>query len=297
MPIIADVTASSGPTLDELVTEITSAARGFSIAPDKWITLAGDMAEGALTFTVIGEASAGVKEIGDELVLVTAVDQESGTCTVHPRGRGWEGSVATAHLEGDVVLEGPALPRSRCAKMVNDAIAHLHPVLFGVGSVTEVTTGYRVELPAEAEHVLEVRELHDGEWHRARHYEAEMSSEHGTTGRAVRLPSTCIGTEVKVVYAARPEPFATVDQQWSDTGLSVGAKDVVVLDVLARFAQVLDIGRLTDRFVSPKGDPQQPQLGAGFGMARQLRADYETALAREALALRTLYPARSHFVR
>ena len=55
MPIIADLIPASGPTLD------------------------------ALTFTVIGEASAGVKEIGDELVLVTAVDQESGTCTVHPR--------------------------------------------------------------------------------------------------------------------------------------------------------------------------------------------------------------------
>ncbi len=53
MPIIADVTASSGPTLDDLVTEITSAARGFSIAPDKWVTLAGDLTEDGLQFTIL----------------------------------------------------------------------------------------------------------------------------------------------------------------------------------------------------------------------------------------------------
>jgi len=298
MPIIADLIPGSGPTLDDLVTEVVATVQGFAVAPDQLATLKTGITAGALTLVVEGDASPGVFEVENELVYVTAVDPNTGTCTVHPRGRGWQGTTASAHAAGSVVSVGPALSRGRCTGLINDTLASLYPAVFGVGSGSGTVDGPMLEIPSEAEAVLDVRVLdNDGDWQRVRHWEAEHYSLAGASGRVVRLPRSCDGDSVQVVYALRPATFTSPDQQWSDTGLSLGLKDVVVLGVLARFAKVLDLGRLTDRFSSPKGDAQQPQLGAGFAMARQLQADFQAALDRETKALRDLYPARSHFVR
>lgn len=297
MPIIADLTPSAGPTLDQMVTEIVSTAQGHSVAPDRVITLADALTDDALTLTVIGSPSPGVFEIGDELIYVTAVDENTGTCTIHPSGRGWTGTSPAAHAAGAVVTEGPALPRARVAAAVNDVLTSLFPTIFGVAEVEGELTETMFEIPADAEFICDVRVLRDDEWHRVVHWEAEMSSSAAATGKVVRIPRVSIGSTVQVVYGLRPEVFTAEDQRWTDTGLGLGVKDIVVMGVLARFVQALDIGRLTDRFVSPRGDTQQPQLGAGFAMARQLRTDFQAALDREAMALRKLYPARSHFVR
>lgn len=299
MPIIADLTASTGPTLDELVTEIIHTAQGYSIAPDRIVALSSSLDDAALSFTVTGIVSPGLVEIGDELIYVTSVDEGTGTCTVHPRGRGWQGSTAASHAVGDVVVDGPALPRHRTAAAINDVISSMFPSLYAVGVTEAVTDGLFVEVPADAEFVLDVRRYGvDGEWHRVRAWEAEMASASAaTTGKAVRLPTVGVGHDVRVVYAVRPEQLTTGDATWSTTGLSLAVKDIVVTGVLSRFAQVLDVGRLTDRFITSRGDTQQPQLTTGFQMARALKADYQAALDREAHALRTLYPARSHFVR
>ena len=298
MPIIADVTASSGPTLGQLVTEIVTTVQGYAVAPDQLVSLKTTVTAAALILVVDGECSPGLLEIDDELVYVTAVDLLSGTCTVHPRGRGWLGTTAAAHTAGAVVVVSPTLPRSRCVTLVNDVVSSLYPSVYGVGSGTGTVDGPSLEIPADAEAILDVRvQDSNGYWQTVRHWQAENASAVGLTGRVVRLPRNCLGDLVQVVYASRPEQLAASEQYWSDTGLSIGLKDVVVMGVLARFAMVLDLGRLTDRFATPKGDQQQPQLGAGFGMARQLKADFTAALDREAKALRDLYPARSHFVR
>lgn len=298
MPIIADTSATTGPTLDQLVNEITSAAQGHAITPDKVLYLSGAITDTDLSLTLAGgTASPGVFEVGDELILVTLVDSATGVATVHPRGRGWMGSTAVAHADGDLVTESPALPRARIQSSINDVILSLFPALYATDEVYATTTGTILEVPATAEFILDVRVQQSDEWVRVHSWEQEMRSETSTTGRGLWLPTVSLGSYVQVIYATRPEPFADTTQTWSDTGLAAGVKDVVVLGVLARFAQVLDIGRLTDRMTTPRGDNQQPQLGTGFAMARQLRADFQAALDREANALRKLYPARAHYTR
>lgn len=298
MPIIADVTPSAGPTLSQLVTEVVTTVQGFSVAPDKLATLKVGVTASDLTMTVLGDASPGIIEIEDELIYVTQVDQSSGTLTIHPRGRGWLGTTAAAHSTGEVVVDGPTLPRSRAVMLINEVLQGLYPVLFGVGSVTGLVDGPQFELPEDATLVLDVRLLDDeGNWQRVRRWETENSHAGGTTTRGVRLPSLADGDTVQVIYGTRPLPLVTNGQYWSETGLSQAAKDIVVTGTLARFAKTLDLGRLTDRFTTPRGDSQQPQLGAGFAMARQLDADYKAALDREASALRESYPARAHFTR
>lgn len=301
MPIIADTSDTSGsfgPTLEDLVTDVVGAAQGLALAPDKLVTLSGAISSSALQMKLLGDVSPGVFEIGDELILVTAVEASSGTCTIHPRGRGWQGSTAAAHSAGDVVAEGPALPRHRARSWINDVISSMYPTVFGVATATGSLDSVMFETTSDAEEILDVRVLDDdGDWQRVRHWEAEAASAAATAGRVVRIPTVCLGRTVQVVFSVRPEQLSGLDQQWSDTGLSLALKDVVVTGVLAKFAKTLDIGRLSDRFSSPKGDAQQPQLGAGFAMARQLGAEFQAGLDREASALRRLYPPRTHFVR
>ena len=299
MPIIASAGPTAGPTLDQLVTEIIAQSQGFSISPERIATLKSALTEDSLSMAVEGDVSAGVFEVGNELILVSSVDTDSGTCVIHPRGRGWQGTVKATHAVGDVVVSAPALPRARVVAAINDTINSVFPSVFGVATVTgELGPDVPLfELPSDAEAVLEVRVRSDEDWVRVRHWEAEMSTLTGATTKAVRLPRTSAGDTVQIVYAVRPQTLSAYDQFWSDTGLSLGVKDIVVMGVLARFAQSIDLGRLGDRFVTPNGDPQQPQIGLGFQMARQLRADFTAALAQEATALRTLYPARAHFVR
>lgn len=298
MPIIAETAATSGPTLGELVTEVATSAQGFAVAPDRILSLVGDLSDTALSFKVDSDCSPGVFEIGDELILVTAVDASTHVCTIHPRGRGWQGSTASVHSDGDFISESPAFPRRRIVQAINDAISGLYPQLFGVGSVTGVVASGTVELPADAELVLDVRTLVGGSWERVRDWEAEFSSSAApNTGKAVRVVTLSDGTEVQVVFGTLPAPLSSPEQYWSETGLSIGAKDIVVTAVLAKFVTLIDIGRLTDRFVTPRGDTQQPQIGAGVAIARQLKADYKVALDAEVAALRELHPARVHFVR
>lgn len=300
MPIIADVGPTQGPTLDQLVTEIIAQSQGFSISPERIATLKDAITQDALTMVVQGDnVSAGVFEVGDELILVSSVDDATGTCVIHPRGRGWQGTVAVAHDADEIVVSGPALPRARVVAAINDTINSVYPAVFGIASVTGSleTDGTVLELPADAEAVLEVRVENDGDWERVRYWETEVSTLVGTTTRGVRLPRTSAGDTVQVIYSTRPQALSASGQHWSDTGLSLGVKDIVVMGVLARFAQSIDLGRLGDRFVTPNGDAQQPQISLGFQMARQLRTDFQAALALEATALRNLYPARSHFVR
>jgi hypothetical protein len=300
MPFIADDFSADGPSLDQLVTEVVTSAQGFGVAPDKIRALDEDLTDSALTMKVSDARSPGVYEVEGELIYVTSVDSASGTCTIHPAGRGWLGSVAASHSAGALVSESPVFPRARVATAINDVITSLYPDIFGVGTL-RVTAGttWTIELPAAAETVLDVRRLDPttSEWRRMRVWETEHSAADTVSGRSVLLPKADFQDDILVVYATRPQRLTTGDLLWSATGLDLGLKELVTLGALARLVRYLDLGRITDRFPGPQGDPQLPQPGSAFTMSRQLQAEFEQAKAREIRALRSRYPVRQHFTR
>ncbi|MGL4178288.1 MAG: hypothetical protein ACRCSN_19710 [Dermatophilaceae bacterium] len=282
------------PTLSQMVDELAASSQGYAIAPDRTTFLAQAIGASDLSFKVEGDASPGVFEIGDELIRVVRVS--AGECVVHPRGRGWSGSTPAAHAEGDTVVDSPSLPRVSAARMVNDQVQALYPMLFGVSFATGIPQEGLLQLPAgEVAEVLEARVFFDEQWRRVRRWETEQLAD-TPSGLGLRLPEEYNGQEIKVIYAFRPRVL-TMGQEWDQTGLSLAVRDAVTLSVLARLAQHYDLGRLSDRFQGAKGDATQPQLGAGFGMARQLKADAQAMIDREVLALRQQFPARAHYVR
>lgn len=298
MPIVATTVPAAGPNRDEMTTELLMSVQGYSLSPDSVAALRSSITSSSLTLTADGVASPGVVEIDDELIYITAVDPSTGACTVHPRGRGWKGSVAAAHSAGAVVTNTPTLPRAVAARMINDQIAALHPTLYGIASgSSQMSTDRRLELPTEAEFVLDVREKRGSEWVRVRAWEAEPEAPESSTRRSVIIPGVDSGVEVQVVWGLRPAPLAAGAARFSDTGLPLAAKEIVLLGALSRLSMMMDVGRLSDRFDTARGDAQQPQIGSGVQVARVLQGEYTRALQAESLALRMKYPARSHFTR
>lgn len=300
MPIIADVYASEGPTLDQLITEVITSAQGFTIAQDQVYALDADITDAALAMTIPGAEAPGTYEVDNELIRVISVDSASGLCTIHPSGRGWLGSTPTAHTAGAIVTEDPAFPRVRVMQAINKAISELYPRLYGVGSLdTTMGSTSTVELPSDAEGVLDVRYLEpiSGEYQRVRTWELENQAADTTTGRCVLIPRLTEGDAVRVVYSIRPERFATGDQFWSDTGLPLSIQSLVQTYAISDIVRYIDVGRFTNRGASPIGQERQPQVSLGMQLSRSMRQDFDAQLDREAQALRNRFPARQHFTR
>ena len=89
-----------------------------------------------------------VVEAGDgEQVLLTNVDTDASTLTV---SRGYNGTVATAHATGGLIVVAPVFGRRTVIEAVKDEVASLYPSLHSQVSV-EVTTDFEyIEVPAEA---------------------------------------------------------------------------------------------------------------------------------------------------
>lgn len=308
MPIIYDAPgAYAPPTFGDLVDEVISILQGYTLTPDM-VTYLTDSLDATATSVKIempeGGCGVGVFEIGDELVFVHRVDDQAGTLTLLPQGRGWRGTVAEPHAAGDTVVVSPLVPRHRVKRAINDAVAALWPSVFAVETVeVDWVPGptFAYPLPAEAEQVLDVRYKDQyGNWVKIRRYEAVRSLDAAQlpSGVGVRIgENPPFATKVQVVYGRRVTPFdaETVDPV-SDAGLSPSAKDVLIYGALVRLVPALDVGRLSVQYV-PADELDQPrQLGSAMALAREFKKDYELAILREQQALQNLYPARMHFV-
>lgn len=297
MPIIVATTESAGPTLEDLVNELIIAVQGDSVAADQVRALGADCSATDTDLAISG-VGPGVVEIDDELIrLVSTGGPGSGQAVVHPRGRGWRGTTPAAHEAGAVVTVNPTLSRQAARQAITAVTRGLYPQVFGVFRQVSVKASDLVQIPSDAESILDVQTLEpDGSWTRVRAWEPVFNAEN-LTSRAVRTPTVADGTTIQVTVGVRPEPLSALDQRWSDTGLPQPLADAVILGALARLARLYDFGRFGDRASRAEGDNQQPQLGAGFAMARQIQADYQAAVDREAQVLRSQFPARVHFTR
>lgn len=306
MPIIYDPTAYAVPTFDELVDEVIGNLQGYTLTPDLVTELSDAVTTTDTTIPIVmpeGGFGTGIIEVGDEQMMVKAVDENAGTATLLSQGRGWRSTPVSEHSLGDTVTVSPLVPRWRVKKAVNDVITQVWPTLFGVAStefdwVPGPTLAY--EIPAAAEVLLDVRYRDQyGNWIKVRRYESAraQNTTDFTTGHSVRiLEYPPFGTTLRVTYATRPTGLAVGSASFTDCGLSESAKDAIVYGAMHRLIPALDAGRLSVQYV-PADELDQPrQLGSAAALAREFKSLHEAALAKEQQALQNLYPARIHFV-
>jgi hypothetical protein len=149
-------------TLSQLVEEILSNLQGFTADSDMVTSLSADITA-ADTTIVVDDASglsAGIIEIGEELVWVRSVDTTSNTVQTLPAGRGWRGTQAVAHGAGELISVSPAVPRSAIVREINNTLRAIYPSLFAVATAEfayDDYTKWAWDIPAEAVNVLDVR--------------------------------------------------------------------------------------------------------------------------------------------
>lgn len=307
MPIIYEPPAYAAPTYDELVEEILGNLQGYTLSQDLVASLTQSL---STTDTVVhiampeGGLGIGTVEVGDELMYVASVDEDGGTLNLLPRGRGWRGTTPSAHSLGDTLVVDPLVPRWRVKKAINDTINASWPLLFGIASSEFTYTATNTlawVIPAEAEFILDVRyKDRDGNWQLVRHWSVLRSSNTTDFSTGVSLRITCSlphGATVRVIYAKRPQPLTSGSAPFTDTGLTLSAKDVLVMGAMSRLVPALDAGRLGVQYVPADEMDQQRQVGAATALAREFERGYQAALLKEQQALQNLYPARVHFQR
>lgn len=294
-------------TFASLTDEVLSNIQGFTASPDQMTYLVASMTSSDTSILVndATNVSRGMIEIGGELIWVQSVDTSSNTLTTLPNGRGWRGTTAAAHSDNDTVVISPTIPTSVVKREINNEIAALYPNVFGVGT-TEFTYDSVIkdawELPADAEAILDVRwKDFLNNWQRIRGWEIEHSSDTTTfaTGISLRISSLIpISRTVQVVYIKKPVALVNdADVFETVTGLSTGAKDLVVMGSMIRILPMLDVARLGVQYAPAEELAQPRPLGSALQIAKELRNTYQQRLLQERTILAKRYPARVHLTR
>jgi hypothetical protein len=112
----------------------------------------------------------------------------------------------------------------------------------------------------------------------------------------LRFGGVQYGQTVRVIYAKRPTALASGDD-FTDSGLSESARDVVTLGAMIRIIPNLDISRLHIQQAEAAAIAANRQLDAATVISRDLQRRYAVRLSEERTALNKQYPARIHFGR
>lgn len=294
-------------TFGQLTDSVLKQMNGYLRAQDQSTHLTSSITDAATSAVVADttRVSAGVVEIGDELIYVDSVDATSGTVTIAPYGRGYAGTTAAAHDANVRVVSSPAFPRSTVKDAINEAIDGLSGDLFAVSNttLTMVAGQSTYGLPATTKGVLSVsvQDYGDsGDWIPVRRWRLDQSA--NTTDYATGVSITILdnliaGRSVQVVRVLDLTRLSgEADVLTTVSGLPASAADLVRLGAVKRLAPFMDT-QLLQGFTPEAAFAQnsRPQAG-GINLARFVEAQYDKRLAEERAKQAAQFPLRSHFI-
>lgn len=210
-------------------TVIDRVIRGFR-RHDNPDVLNGDIDDSATTLTYTGVLSGWgpgvIIEIGSELMLVTAHEPSSNSVTIT---RGWLGTTAVAHSNGDAIYIGARADRGPILDLFNDCIEDMVGRDLYAVDATEITynpsfIGYN--LPSTVLDVLRVDALKDDA---AKYWEPvfdwlyvdNASTSDFANGKALMLRAALPPGSFRVVYA---KAFTRLTSESDDLETTVGMR-------------------------------------------------------------------------
>lgn len=281
---------------------------GFTTQQEQETYLTGNVDADDLTLPVADTTamSRGIIEIGDELIRVDDVNATGLVATVPPYGRGYRGTTASAHSNGDRIVVAPLFPRHLVKEALNQATQSVYPMVAAVGETTftfnpAVST---YALPAGAQNVVSVTWQSIGpskEWMPVRRWRQDTAAATSAfpTGATISLYDAIVpGRTVKVVYTKPPtsmtsesDVFATV------TGLPATCDDVVRLGAAYRLVPFLDSPHLSGFSAEADFSSNMRPVGGSAQLARFLMQQYQIRLQEEATRQDAYFPVRAHYTR
>ena len=287
-----------GSLIDDTILQLS----GYSAGQDQSTPLTVFLGPEDTTITVsdVTQMSRGVAEIDQEIVYIESVDPGSSTATVT---RAYRSTTATSHLVGARVTMSPLFFRHSVAKAVNETIASVYPLLYGVGTTTFTANGSQntFSLPTGAESILDIKWQTTGptqEWLPIRRWtmDGNANSTAFASGATVSVydpvPS---GRTIQVVYTKQPVALSDDADDFSTTGLPASCEDVIRLGATWRLVTFLDVPHFAGLSAEADFAANNRQAGAVTGMARFLMQQFQVRLNEEAGRLNSQYPPRVHF--
>jgi hypothetical protein len=292
-------------TFVNLIDETNLALTGYTNRQDQATYLTAPIASTDTTFTVADGTvlTRGLVEIDDELIWVDSFDRATNTATIPSYGRGFRDTTATAHDAGTRVTISPSFPRSVIRRNLNLAIDGVYPDLFGTFYTTftwqaAVTT---YVLPNEAVDVLGCSWQTIGpskEWLPVRHYRIDRMANPTTwgSGKTISIREGIIpGRTVMVTYTKKPTTLTYDTDDFTMTGLSESAREVIILGAAYRTAMYLDMGRVPAATAEADALQGNDPIGSAANVGRVLQQMYNQRLLVEVRRLQEQYPPRTHY--
>ena len=292
-------------TFVNLIDETNLALTGYTNRQDQATFLTADIGSTDTTFTVADGTvlTRGLVEIDDELIWVDSFDRTTNTATIPGYGRGFRDTTATTHSAGTRVTISPSFPRSVIRRNINLAIDGVYPDLFGIYYTTftwqaAVTT---YQLPNEAIDILGCSWQTIGpskEWLPVRHYRIDRMANPTTwgTGKTISIREGIIpGRTVMVTYTKKPSTLTYDSDDFTMTGLSDSAREIIILGAAYRTAMYLDMGRVPAATAEADAQQGNDPIGSAANIGRMLQQMYNQRLLVEVRRLQVQYPPRTHY--
>ena len=292
-------------TFLDIINETNLALTGYTNRQDQATYLTAPMASGDLSFTVADGTvlTRGLVEIDDELIWVDSFDRSTNTATIPQYGRGFRDTTAQSHTAGTRVTISPSFPRSVIRRNINLAIDGVYPDLFGtfytIFNWQAARTTY--VLPNEAIDVLGASWQTIGpskEWLPIRHYRVDRMANpiYWGSGKTVSIREGIIpGRPVMITYTKKPTTLQYDTDDFTMSGLSESAREVIVLGAAYRTAMYLDLGRVPAATAEADAQQGNDPVGSAANIGRVLQQMYQQRLLVEVRRLQEQYPPRTHY--
>lgn len=280
---------------------------GFTVQQEQETYLTSNISDSELTLPMadLTAVSRGVIEIGDELIRIDDVNQTGLVAVAPPYGRGYRGTTAAAHTTGTKVVTAPLFPRKLVKDALNQSILSVFPMLAAIGEDTftyspAVST---YALPASAQNVLSVMWQSVGpsqEWLPVRRWRVDTAAATSAfpTGATLSVyDGITPGRTIKVVYTKPPTTLSAESDEFSTTGLSASAEDVIRLGAAWRLAPFLDAPHLSGNSAEADFSANMRPVGAAAQFSRTIQQQYQLRLLEESQRQQDLFPVRAHYTR
>ena len=289
----------------DLINETNLALTGYTNRQDQATYLTSPMTSTDTSFVVADGTvlTRGLVEIDDELIWVDSFDRTTNTATIPAYGRGFRDTTAESHSAGTRVTIAPSFPRSVIRRNLNLAIDGVYPDLFGtfytIFNWQAARTTY--VLPNEAVDVLGASWQTIGpsrEWLPVRHYRVDRMANplYWNSGKTISIREGIIpGRPVMITYTKKPTVLQYDTDDFTMTGLSDSAREVIILGAAYRTAMYLDLGRIPAATAEADAQQGNDPVGSAANIGRVLQQMYQQRLLVEVRRMQEQFPPRTHY--
>lgn len=292
-------------TFIDLINETNLALTGYTNRQDQATYLTSPMTSTDTSFVVADGTvlTRGLVEIDDELIWVDSFDRTTNTATIPAYGRGFRDTTAQSHTAGTRVTISPSFPRSVIRRNLNLAIDGVYPDLFGtfytIFNWQAARTTY--VLPNEAVDVLGASWQTIGpsrEWLPVRHYRVDRMANplYWNSGKTISIREGIIpGRPVMITYTKKPTVLQYDTDDFTMSGLSDSAREVIILGAAYRTAMYLDLGRVPAATAEADAQQGNDPVGSAANIGRVLQQMYQQRLLVEVRRMQEQFPPRTHY--